>query len=94
VVGDTDLSASAGASNRWFQTCTVSVPSSPVLQFVAVFGTADGNFTWAEFGIDIDTATVASSAVVGAVLLNRKVSAQGAKVAGQTWTATATVTFS
>jgi len=94
AVGDTDLSAAAGSANRWFQTSTVTVPSSTQLQFVATFGTADGNFAWQEFGIDIGTATVTSGNTVNAVLLNHKTSiAQGTKASGQTWTATATLTF-
>jgi len=94
AIGDTDLSAAAGSSNRWFQTSTVSIPSAAVLQFVAVFGSSDGNFTWSEWGIDIGTATVSSGATVNAVLLNRKVASNGTKAGGQTWTATATITFS
>lgn len=94
VIGDTDLGAAAGSGNRWFQTCTVTIPSN-VLTFAATFGTADGNFAWNEFGIDIGTATVTSGNTVNAVLLNHKTSiAQGTKASGQTWTATATVTFS
>lgn len=94
AIGDTDLSASAGSANRWFQTCTVTIPSN-VWTFAATFGTADGNFAWNEFGIDIGTATVTSSATVNAVLLNHKTSiAQGTKASGQTWTATATITIS
>lgn len=93
AIGDTDLSASAGSSNRWFQTCTVTVPSN-VWTFVAVFGSTDGNFAWAEWGIDVGTATVSSSATVSAVLLNRKVASNGTKASGQTWTATATITIS
>jgi hypothetical protein len=94
AIGDTDLSASAGSANRWFQTCTVTTPSN-VLTFAATFGSSDGNFAWNEFGIDIDTATVSSGNTVGAVLLNHKTSiAQGTKASGQTWNATATVTFS
>jgi hypothetical protein len=94
AAGDTDLSASAGSANRWFQTCTVSNPTSTTLQFVASFGSADGNFAWNEFGIDIGTATVTSGNTVNAVLLNHKTSiAQGTKASGQTWTATATLTF-
>lgn len=94
AIGDTDLSAAAGSANRWFQTCTVTIPSN-VLTFVAVFGTADGNFAWNEFGIDIGTATVSSGNTVGTVLLNHKTSiAQGTKASGQTWTATATITIS
>jgi len=94
AIGDTDLSASAGSANRWFQTCTVTVPSN-VLTAVAVFGTADGNFAWNEWGIDVGTATVSSGNTVNAVLLNHKTSiAQGTKASGQTWTATATITLS
>jgi hypothetical protein len=94
VIGDTDLSASAGSANRWFQTCTVTIPSN-VLTFAATFASADGNFAWNEFGIDIGTATVTSGNTVNAVLLNHKTSiAQGTKASGQVWTATATVTFS
>lgn len=94
AIGDTDLSAAAGSANRWFQTCTVTIPSN-VWTFAATFGTADGNFAWNEFGIDIGTATVTSGATVNAVLLNHKTSiAQGTKASGQTWTATATITIS
>jgi len=94
VIGDTDLGAAAGSTNRWFQTCTVTIPSN-VWTFAATFASADGNFAWNEFGIDIGTSAVTSSAVVNAVLLNHKTSiAQGTKAAGQTWTATATITIS
>jgi hypothetical protein len=94
AAGDTDLSASAGSANRWFQTCTVTQPSNVTLQFVATFASADGNFAWNEFGIDIGTATVSSGNTVNAVLLNHKTSiAQGTKASGQVWTATATLTF-
>jgi hypothetical protein len=94
AIGDTDLSAAVGSANRWFQTCTVTTPSN-VVTAVATFGTADGNFAWNEWGIDIGTATVTSGNTVNAVLFNHKTSiAQGTKASGQTWTATATVTFS
>jgi hypothetical protein len=94
VIGDTDLSAAAGSTNRWFQTCTVTIPSN-VLTFAATFASADGNFAWAECGFDIGTATVASSNAVSAVLLNHKSGiAQGTKASGQVWTATGSVTFS
>jgi len=93
VIGDTDLGATAGSSNRWFQTCTVSIPSN-VWTFAASFASADGNFAWNEFGIDIGTATVTAGATVGAVLLNHKTAiAQGTKASGQVWSATATITL-
>ena len=93
AVGDTDLSAAAGSANRWFQTCTVTTPSN-VWTFAASFGSSDGNFAWAEWGIDIGAATVSSGNTVNAVLLNRKVASNGTKASGQTWNATATITIS
>ena len=96
AAGDTDLSASAGSTHRWFQVMDATFPSasSNVLTFKATFGTADGNFAWNEFGIDIGTPTVSSGNTVNATLLNHKTSiAQGTKASGQTWAATATLTF-
>jgi len=90
----TDLQAAAGAANRWFQVLSTGpTVSTDQLSMAAAFGTADGNFAWQEFGIDIGTPTVVSAATVNATLLNRAVSAQGTKASGQTWTATATITF-
>lgn len=92
VIGDTDLSASAGSSNRWFQL----VDSTPgvatnVVTFVATFATGDGNYVWSEWGIDAGTA---SGNTVTAPLLNRKVAAMGTKASGATWTITTTITIS
>jgi hypothetical protein len=90
----TDLQAAAGSANRWFQVLATG-PTVSVDQLImsAAFGTADGNFAWQEFGIDIGTPTVTSGNTVNATLLNRAVSAQGTKASGQTWTATATISF-
>jgi hypothetical protein len=96
AVGDTDLSASAGSSNRWFRVFDATYPtvSAGVITAYATFPSADGNFAWNEFGIDIGTPTVTSAATVNATLLNHKTSiAQGTKTAGQTWTAQATITI-
>ncbi|MGC5012536.1 hypothetical protein ACLQ2R_17370 [Streptosporangium sp. DT93] len=96
AIGDTDLSASAGSSNRWFQVLDATYPqtSGGVLTLKATFGASDGNFAWAEFGIDIGTPTVTSGATVNAVLFNHKTAiAQGTKANGQTWAATASVSF-
>lgn len=88
---DTDLSAAAGSANRWFQLVGgAGTLGTRTLAFTATFGTADGNFAWAEFGIDFGTA---SGNTVTAPLFNRKVSSQGTKASGQTWAATATITF-
>ena len=97
AVGDTDLSAAAGSANRWFQVMDATYPSTAagVLTAKATFASADGNFAWNEFGLDIGTPTVTSSNAVGATLFNHKTSiAQGTKASGQTWAATATITFS
>lgn len=92
---DTDLAAAAGSSNRYFQPVSGSGSlGTRTLAFAATFGTADGNFAWNEFGIDVGTPTVAGGTTVAALLFNRKAGiAQGTKASGQTWTATATLTF-
>lgn len=89
---DTDLAAAAGSANRWFQLVSgAGTLGTRTLSFSATFGTADGNFAWNEFGLDFGTA---SGNTVTAPLFNRKASiAQGTKASGQTWTATATLTF-
>lgn len=96
AVGQTDLQASAGSSNRWFQVMDATFPtaSGGLLTFKATFGTADGNFAWNEWGIDIGTPTVTASATVNALLLNRAVQSLGTKTAAGTWVATATITLS
>jgi hypothetical protein len=90
---DTDLAASAGSTNRWFQLVSgAGSLGTRTLTFTASFGTADGNFAWNELGLDFGTA---SGNTVTAPLFNHKVGlAQGTKASGQTWTATATLTFS
>ncbi len=90
---DTDLGASAGSTNRWFQLVTgAGTLGTRTLAFSATFASADGNFAWNEFGIDFGTA---SGNTVTAPLFNHKAGiAQGTKVAGQVWSATATLTFS
>lgn len=97
AIGDTDLGASAGSSNRWFQTMDATYPSvaASVMTAKATFASADGNYAWNEWGLDIGTPTVSSGATVNATLLNHKTSAAlGTKVAGQTWALTVTITIS
>lgn len=89
---DTDLAASAGSTNRWFQLVSgAGTLGTRTLAFAATFASADGNFAWNEAGLDFGTA---SGNTVTAPLLNHKVGiAQGTKASGQTWTATATLTW-
>jgi hypothetical protein len=92
---DADLAAAAGSTHRWFQPVTgAGTLGTRTLAFTATFGTADGNFAWAEFGIDVTSGTAAAGNTVGALLFNHKVAiAQGTKVSGQTWTATASLSW-
>lgn len=97
AVGDTDLSAAAGSTNRWFQVLDATYPTTAagVITLKATFGSADGNFAWNEFGIDVNTAAAAVGNTVVAPLINHKTSiAQGTKTSGQSWTASATITLS
>lgn len=97
AVGDTDLSASAGSANRWFQVMDATYPQTAagVLTLKSTFASGDGNFAWNEFGVDIAAATVTSGNTVNTTLFNHKTSiAQGTKASGQVWAATATITFS
>jgi hypothetical protein len=72
----------------------ISTATSPAtLVFVSVFGTAVANFAWAEFGTDNGNADSVSNATTGGIFFNHGVSAQGTKAAGQTWTATETLSF-
>ncbi|MGH3304019.1 MAG: hypothetical protein ACRDOK_20550 [Streptosporangiaceae bacterium] len=90
----------SGSATSYYSLCgagpTISTGSSPpTLVFVATFGPALANFTWAEFGTDNANASgvYLNGLAGGFVLLNRGVSAQGSKTAGQTWTATETISF-
>lgn len=96
AIGDTDLSASAGSANRWFQIADATFPSvaTNVLTMKSTWASADGNYAWNEWGIDIGTPTVTSSATVNATLLNHKTSAAlGTKTTGS-WALTVTITIS
>lgn len=96
AAGDTDLSASSGSTNRWFQAMDATFPSrsSQTLTFKSTFGTGDGNFAWNEWGIDQGGAGSSTSGnTVGAPLLNHKTGAAlGTKSNGTIWTLTATIT--
>lgn len=96
AVGQTDLQASSGSSNRWFQVADSSYPqqANGVLTMKSTFASADGNFAWEEWCWDIGTATVSSGATVSANMLNRKVASLGTKASGASWVFTTTVTLS
>lgn len=96
AVGDTDLSAAAGNTNRQFQPFDANFPTAVAgtITVQSTFGGALANFAWTEFGIDIGAPTVTAGTTVNAVLLNHRTGiAQGTKTAGQTWVAQATITI-
>lgn len=95
----TDLQASAGSSNRWFQAVNGSYPSvaSQTLTAQSTFATGDGNYAWAEWGIDgggTSGNTVGTFNTTDCGLLNRKVASLGTKASGASWTLTVTITVS
>lgn len=70
------------AASKWWDAMEGGYPSrtSETIWFRAIVGSADANYSWEEFTV----LNGASDAV--AANLNRAVSDQGVKAAGQTWT--------
>lgn len=96
AIGDTDLGATAGSANRWYQIMDATFPSASagVISAKASWASGDGNYAWNEWGLDVGAPTVASSAVVGACFVNHKTSAAlGTKTSG-IWALTVTITLS
>jgi len=94
-VGDSNTAESASqtglqaSTNKLYKAMESSYPSisSQKTTWRSVFGSAEANFAWNEF-------TVASGNSDSADNLNRKVSAQGTKASGQTWTLDLEITWS
>jgi hypothetical protein len=81
----TDLQAS---TNKTWKAMESGYPTrtSQTVTFRSVFGSSDANYTWAEFSIRNGASADKN--------LNRKVSAQGTKASGQTWTVDLAITLS
>jgi hypothetical protein len=82
AAGQTDLQA---GPNKLFRGMAATYPlvSAQSITFRAVFAGPDANYAWQEFAVDN-----------GTTKLNRKLSNQGTKTAGQTWTLDLTITLS
>lgn len=96
LVGDTGGSSTTSYFQLVSGAPTISTGSSPpTLVLVASFAGGNANFAWAEFGSDNWNVSGVTSTGLGAsdIFFNRGVSAQGTKAAGQTWTATETISF-
>ena len=81
----TDLQAS---TNKTYRAMAATYPqiSGQSVTFRAVFASGDANYSWQEFVVD-NGATALKT-------LNRKISNQGTKISGQTWTIDVTITLS
>lgn len=94
-VGDSNTAESASqtdlqaASNKTYKAMAATYPSrsGQTVTWRAVFGTSDANYAWNEF-------TIANASSGSGKNLNRKVSAQGTKASGQTWTVDLAITWS
>jgi hypothetical protein len=88
-----------GAANVRYQIVDSTTVTAQSIAWQATYTGAIANFLWTEFGADDDAVdgsgfavTSYSAGVIG--MMDRLVSAQGTKVAGQTWILTLTVTLS
>lgn len=81
-------SALQASTNKKFNAMQATFPSlsGQTLTWESVFASADANFAWREFGV--------ANGSGGTTLLNRKVSSQGQKASGQTWTLQLQITWS
>lgn len=93
-VGDSTTAAAAtdtgllAATNKTYKAMDATYPSrnAQTVTFQSTFGSADANYSWNEF--------IADNGATALKAMNRKVSAQGTKVSGQTWTLQLGVTLS
>lgn len=80
----TDLQA---ATNKLRKAMEATYPTlaTNVLTFRSLFGTAEANFAWAEWGV--------FNAAAAGTMMCRKVEALGTKTSAQSWQLTATITI-
>ena len=96
-IGVGDSSATTAASqtglqavtNKAYEAMEATYPqiSSQTTTWRAIFESADANYAWREF-------TIVNASTDAGDNLNRKVSAQGTKASGQTWTVDVSLTWS
>lgn len=95
AVGDSSTAAAAtqtdlqAATNKTYKAMAATYPqrTGQTLTFQSVFGSADANYAWNEFSVANGNSGTDKN-------LNRKVSAQGTKALGQTWTLQLAITLS
>jgi hypothetical protein len=82
----TDLQASTNKLRKGMNSGYPTYGTNQKMVFQADFGSSDANYDWNEFAV--------FNASTGGTMLNRKVSSQGTKASGQTWTLTLEITLS
>jgi hypothetical protein len=85
AVGDTDLSAVAGSTHRYFNLVdAASTVSGATNKWTSTFATGNGNFAWNEWGVDQGTA---GGTTVTAPFFNRAVPSGGigTKTSASAW---------
>lgn len=81
----TDLQAASNKLRKGMEAGFPNVPSAAnIIEFRALFGTAEANFAWEEWGL--------FNSVSGQTMLSRKVESLGTKTAAQSFQLTATIT--
>lgn len=93
-VGDSNTAEAAGqtglqaSTNKLYKAMAASYPqrSGQTMTWRAVFNGGDANYAWQEFSVSNTNSDTGKN-------LNRKVSNQGTKTAGQVWTLDLAVTF-
>lgn len=86
AAAQTDLQAVANKLRAGMEATYPTYGSSQKVTFKSSFGGAEANWHWEEFAV--------FNAAAAGVMLNRKVSDQGTKTAGQTWVVTLEVSLS
>lgn len=94
-VGDSATAESAAhtglqaATNKLYKAMEATYPqvSGQTITWRAVFGSTDANWAWNEFSVSNTNSDTGDN-------INRKVSAQGTKASGQTWTLDLQITLS
>jgi hypothetical protein len=82
----TNLQAATNKARIGMESTFPTNVTANIMIFKSSFGSSDGNWAWAEWGIFNHAST--------GTMMCRKVESLGTKVSGQTWVITATVTIS
>jgi hypothetical protein len=80
-----------GTNKQWkLVDATYPTVSTATVTWKATFASAQGNFVWQEWAIDVGTV---DGVTVTAPMLNRKVQSMGTKSVGQTWALTVSISI-